>query len=109
MRTWDDLSDNEKILVKRCVEAMLRMGVTQIVFEKVDKTIRVADATLQQRAITEAIGDIGFKKEMEPTKPRAESIEACRFFEVGKDQWRSFSMKNLISIGGNKVEDLIRI
>lgn len=109
MRTWNDLSDAEKIIVKRCVEAMLRMGETQIVFEKADTSIRVAEATLQYRIITENIGDDGYKKEMEPTKPRAESIESCRFFETDKKQWRSFSMKNLISIGGNKIQDLIRI
>ena len=111
MKVWEDLTVNEKTLVKRAVEAMLRMGETQVIFEKKDGTMRVAQSTLQGRVISEKIGDEGLQKEINPAKPRRESIESCRFFELtdGKNQWRSFSMDKLISIGGNKIADLIRI
>lgn len=109
MRKWEDLTDNEKVIVKRCVEAILRLGNHQVVFEKVDGTIRVANATLQDRLITEEIGKAGLEKETKPTTIRRESFESCRFFEVGTGDWRSFQLKKLISIGSLKIEDLIRI
>lgn len=109
MRKWSDLSGNEKIIVKRCIEALLRMNDCQIVFEKVDGEIRVANATLKERLISEKIGPDGYDKEMKPSKPRTESFESCRFFEIDKNQWRSFKLDSLISIAGNKIEDLIRI
>lgn len=111
MKTWNDLTVTEKTLVKRAVEAMLRMGETQIIFEKKDNTMRVAQATLQARIITDKIGADGYDKEVNPKTPRRESIESCRFFETTEDknQWRSFSMDKLISIGGNKISDLIKI
>lgn len=107
--SFDNLTDNEKMIVKRCIEAMLRLGEHQIVFKKVDNTIRVAQATLRPAIITESIGKEGYDKEMNPAKPRTESFEACRFFEVDKGQWRSFKMDSLISIDGIQLVDLITI
>ncbi|ADM79902.1 hypothetical protein phiAS5_ORF0059 [Aeromonas phage phiAS5] len=109
MRKWEDLAEGEKVIVKRCVEAILRMGEHQVVFEKVDGTIRVANATLQPKIITEEIGKEGFEKETKPATIRRESFESCRFFEVGSGNWRSFQLQKLISIGTLKIEDLIRI
>lgn len=109
MRKFSELTDNEKVIVKRCVEAILRMGQHQVVFEKVDNTIRVAQATLQEKIITDEIGKVLLEKETKPAVVRRESLESCRFFEVGTGAWRSFQMQRLISIGSMKIEDLIRI
>ncbi|QIW87050.1 tail fibers protein [Aeromonas phage Ahp1_CNU-2021] len=109
MRKYSDLTANEQVIVKRCMEAILRLGEHEIVFEKVDGSIRVAKATLRPQVITEAVGKAEYDKEVNPAKPRAESIVSCRFFEVDAKQWRSFKMENLIAVAGNKIEDLIRI
>ncbi|AUE22799.1 hypothetical protein Ah1_00281 [Aeromonas phage Ah1] len=109
MRKWEDLTENEKVIVKRCVEAILRLGEHQVVFEKVDGSIRVAQASLNERLITTELGKELFEKEVKPSVVRRESFESCRFYEVGTKEWRSFQLKKLISIGSLKIEDLIRI
>lgn len=108
-KTFSELTDQEKVTVKRSIEAILRFGVHQVVFKKVDGTIRVAEATLRPVVITEELGQSGYDKEMNPAKPRSESFESCRFFEVGTGQWRSFKLDSLISIGGIQIHELITL
>lgn len=108
MRKWEDLTESEKVIVKRCVEAILRLGEHQVVFEKTDNSIRVAQATLNEKLIVNETNKELFEKETKPAVIRRESFEACRFYEVGNG-WRSFQLQRLISIGSLKVQDLIRI
>ncbi|MGL6229369.1 MAG: SH3 beta-barrel fold-containing protein [Culicoidibacterales bacterium] len=99
----------EKLVTKRALEACLRLGKQEITFFKADGTVRVAQATLRGTIITESIGVESSNKEFKPAKPRAESLEQCRFFDTDINQFRSFSIRNLISVGGIPMTDLITI
>lgn len=101
------LTKNELTLYKRALQAILRTGEVQIVFEKVDGSVTVRKGTLQNRLI-EANAKEVLTTETNGQAKRAENMESIRFFDLDKNEFRTFRMDNLVSLGGNKPEDLIK-
>lgn len=103
----NSLTKNELTLYKRALQAILRTGEVQIVFEKVNGEVTVRSGTLQSRLITERAPVVLTTEENGQTK-RAENMESIRFFDLEKNEFRTFRMDNLVSVGGCKPEDLIK-
>ena len=103
----NSLTKNELTLYKRALQAILRTGEVQIVFEKVDGSVTVRRGTLQSRMITENAPEV-LKTETNGQAKRAENMESVRFFDLEINEFRTFKMDNLVSLGGNKPEDLIK-
>lgn len=103
----NSLTKNELTLYKRALQAILRTGEVQIVFEKVDGSVTVRRGTLQSRMITENAPAV-LKTETDGQAKRAENMESIRFFDLDINEFRTFRMDNLVSLGGNKPEDLIK-
>lgn len=101
------LSVNELVLFKRGVQAILRTGEMQIVFEKLNGEITVRRGTLKPLLIEAAVPSAD-KKENDFQKARKENMESIRFFDLDKNAWRTLVLNNLISVGGSKPEDLIK-
>lgn len=101
------LTKNELTLYKRALQAILRTGEIQVVFEKVDGSVTVRSGTLQSRLITERAPAV-LTTETTGQAKRAENMESIRFFDLEKNEFRTFRMDNLVSLGGNKPEDLIK-
>ncbi|AIA64836.1 hypothetical protein AVV44_gp037 [Cronobacter phage S13] len=103
----NSLTKNELTLYKRALQAILRTGEVQIVFEKVDGSVTVRRGTLQSRLITEKAPDV-LTTETKGQEKRAENMESVRFFDLDINEFRTFRMDDLVSLGGNKPEDLIK-
>lgn len=101
------LTKNELTLYKRALQAILRTGNVQIVFEKVDGSVTVRQGTLQSRLISEKAPAVLTTEENGQAK-RAENMESVRFFDLDINEFRTFRMDKLVSLGGNKPEDLIK-
>ncbi|QHJ78826.1 MAG: hypothetical protein [Caudoviricetes sp.] len=102
-----ELTKNELTLYKRALQAILRTGPVQIVFEKVNGEVTVRNGTLQTRLI-ERHDPETFKTEFNGQAKRAENMESVRFFDLDKGEFRTFKMDMLVSLGGSKPEDLIK-
>lgn len=101
------LTKNELTLYKRALQAILRTGEVQIVFEKVDGSVTVRQGTLQNRLI-ETLAKDTLKTETKGQEKRAENMQSVRYFDLSVNEFRTFRMDNLVSLGGNKPEDLIK-
>lgn len=103
----NQLTKNELTLYKRALQAILRTGEVQIVFEKVNGEVSVRRGTLQSRLISEQAPAV-LTTENNGQVKRAENMESVRFFDIDKGEFRTFKMDNLVSLGGCKPEDLIK-
>ena len=109
IKSYTDLTEEEKLITKRAIEACLRIGTSVISFYKANGEVRIAQATLRSSTISEALDDTAVQKEFKPVNPKAESLEQCRFFDTDINEFRAFSIKNLISINGIQLSDLVTI
>lgn len=101
------LTKNELTLYKRALQAILRTGEIQIIFEKVNGEVTVRRGTLMNRIIETHAKDV-LTTETKGQEKRVESMESLRFFDLDKNEFRTFRLDNLVSLGGNKPEDLIK-
>ena len=67
---------------------MLRIGPSTITFTKADGTDRVMKCTLEE----DKLPKVELK---EGAKPRKESTTSMRVFDLEKNEWRSFTIKNV--------------
>jgi hypothetical protein len=68
---------------------LLQRGVVEVNFTKVDGTPRKLTCTLQESVLPEA---------KEDAKPRAESQEALRVWDISINEWRSFRLDSINSV-----------
>ena len=76
---------------------LLRQGIVEVEFTKVNGEYRVMPCTLNEHLIPPA--PVKELKEGElPKPPRKESPEVIRVFCIDKQEWRSFRIDSVISI-----------
>ena len=83
--SWVD-SDWEKF--SEWLKGMLYIGPATVTFTKTDGTERVMECTLE----TDKLPKVEIK---EGAKPRKESTTSMRVFDLEKNEWRSFTLKNV--------------
>ncbi|VUF55885.1 Phage tail fibers [Escherichia phage T4_ev151] len=97
------LTTEQKVAIREILKTKLSMGVSNVVFEKSDGTIRIMKGTR----------DADFMPTMQTGKltesTRKESTDMIPVFDVELGAWRGFSIDKLISVNGMKVEHLLQI
>lgn len=83
--SWVD-SDWEKF--SEWLKGMLHVGPATVTFTKADGTERVMECTLE----ADKLPKVEIK---EGAKPRKESTTSLRVFDLEKNEWRSFTIKNV--------------
>lgn len=96
------LTTEQKVAIREILKTKLSMGVSNVVFEKSDGTIRAMKGTR----------DADFMPTMQTGKltesTRKESTDMVPVFDVELGEWRGFSIDKLISVNGMKVEHLLQ-
>lgn len=103
------LTTDQKVALREILKTKLAMGVTALVFEKADGTIRTMKATRDKDVIVSMTDYAMYESYLNPKKPRKESTDMVPAFDTEIAQWRGFSIDKLISINGMKVEHLIQM
>lgn len=77
---------------------LLQNGVVEVNFTKADGTERKMTCTLQESVLPVA-------ETKENDKPRTESQEALRVWDISINEWRSFRLDSIISVfkGGEQI------
>lgn len=96
MINWTDsnnlleIDDRVEPLLHQWLKDMLSVTEATITFTKVDGTERVMKCTLEPAKLPPVVIN-------EDAKPRkqSESTKALRVFDVEKNEWRSFTIKNV--------------
>ena len=102
------LTIEQKIALREILKTKLAMGVSEVVFEKADGTIRTMSATRDKAVVTTLVGAEVFESYVSPAKPRKESTDMIPAFDATIKAWRGFSIDKLISVNGMKVEHLLQ-
>lgn len=105
-----ELKLDQLIPLKAITKSILLNGVVEVVFEKVDGSIRVLQSTLNTAKISSVTGIAPDTEHTKEDKPkRKESNEVVSVFEVNEKAWKSFKLDKLISINTVKVEDIVKL
>ena len=83
-----DLSGQDLDFLKSEVKNLLHLGPQLVEFKKADGSIRVMNCTLE----ADKLPKVELK---EGAKPRKESTTSMRVFDLEKNEWRSFTIKNV--------------
>lgn len=102
------LTIDQKIALREVLKTKLSMGISDIVFEKADGTIRTMKGTRDKDVVANLVGEEVFESYINPSKPRKESTDMVPTFDAVIKQWRGFSIDKLISVNGMKVEHLLQ-
>lgn len=98
------LTEDQKVQIRETLKPILARGESQIVFEKVDGTIRslrcTRDTDIIPSDLVESEGSQVHRKE---------SIEALPVWDTESHGWRSFKLDSLVSINGVKAEHLVKM
>ncbi|ARB06005.1 gp31.1 conserved hypothetical protein [Yersinia phage phiR1-RT] len=100
------LSVEQKIAIRELSKTILADGISEVVFEKKDGSIRVMKSTRDKTVISGLVGESVYESYINPEKPRAESVDMIPVFDVEAKAWRGFSLDKLISINSTKIETL---
>ena len=93
---YNDLTVEGREVFKSSVIQILKSGVVDLTFEKVDGTKRTGKATLDP-VLVESV--IGRPEEAKPdSKPRKENPDVVRFFDVDKGEFRTFKLEKLVTL-----------
>lgn len=102
------LTDEQKIALREVLKTKLAMGVSEVVFEKADGTIRTMKASRDRDVISGLVDPAIYESYVNPAKPRKESVDMVPTFDTEIKQWRGFSIDKLISFNGMKFEHLVK-
>ncbi|WKC55788.1 hypothetical protein R31_68 [Klebsiella phage R3_1] len=102
------LTTEQKIALREVLKVKLSMGVSAIVFEKADGTIRTMKGTRDKDVVSSLVGAEIYESYVNPAKPRKESTGMVPLFDTELKQWRGFSIDKLISVNGMKAEHLLQ-
>lgn len=102
------LTVEQKIALREVLKTKLAMGVSDIVFEKADGTIRTMKASRDKDVISKLVPIEIYENYVSPAKPRKEATDMVPAFDTEIKQWRGFSIDKLISVNGMKVEHLLQ-
>lgn len=102
------LTTEQKIALREVLKVKLSMGVSAVVFEKADGTIRTMKGTRDKDVVSSLVGAEIYENYVNPAKPRKESTDMVPLFDTELKQWRGFSIDKLISVNGMKAEHLLQ-
>ena len=102
------LTTDQKIALREVLKVKLSMGVSAIVFEKADGTIRTMKGTRDKDVVSSLVGAEIYESYVNPSKPRKESTDMVPLFDTELKQWRGFSIDKLLSVNGMKAEHLLQ-
>lgn len=102
------LTIEQKIALREILKTKLAMGVSQIVFEKANGTIRSMKGTRDKDVISSLASAEIYENYVNPAKPRSESVDMVPLFDTEIKEWRGFSINQLISVNGMKVSHLLQ-
>lgn len=102
------LTTDQKIALREVLKVKLSMGVSAVVFEKADGTIRTMKGTRDKDVVSSLVGAEIYENYVNPSKPRKESTDMVPLFDTELKQWRGFSIDKLISVNGMKAEHLLQ-
>lgn len=94
------LNETQKVSIRELLKTKLSTGVTDIVFEKADGTIRVIKGTRDKDFLPARVGSEVVRKE---------SVDMVPLFDTEINDWRAFSIDKLISVNGVKVEHIVKL
>lgn len=94
------LNETQKVSIRELLKTKLSTGVTDIVFEKADGTIRVIKGTRDKDLLPSRVGSEVIRKE---------SVDMVPLFDTEINDWRAFSIDKLISVNGVKVEHIVKL
>lgn len=98
------LTEAEKVQIRDTLKPILARGESQVVFEKVDGTIRSLRCTRDYDIIpSDLVESVGSQVS------RKESTEAIPVWDTEKHAWRSFKLDSIVSVNGVKVEHLLKL
>lgn len=96
MINWTDpnnlieIDDRVEPMLYKWLNDMLKVTEATITFTKVDGTERVMKCTLE----AEKLPPVVIKEDAKPRKETT-STKALRVFDIEKQEWRSFTIKNI--------------
>lgn len=96
MINWTDpnnlveIDDRVEPMLHEWLKTMLAVTEATVTFTKVDGTERVMKCTLQ----ADKLPPVVVKENAKPRK-ETESTKALRVFDIEKQEWRSFTIKNI--------------
>ncbi|QDB71872.1 hypothetical protein HWC54_gp200 [Klebsiella phage Marfa] len=102
------LTTDQKIALREVLKVKLSMGISDVVFEKADGTIRTMKGTRDKDVVSSLVGAEIYESYVNPSKPRKESTDMVPLFDTELKQWRGFSIDKLISVNGMKAEHLLQ-
>lgn len=102
------LTTEQKIALREVLKVKLSMGVSAVVFEKADGTIRTMKGTRDKDVVSSLAGAEIYESYVNPAKPRKEATDMVPLFDTELKQWRGFSIDKLISVNGMKAEHLLQ-
>ncbi|QOI66423.1 tail fiber protein [Erwinia phage FBB1] len=94
------LNETQKVSIRELLKTKLSTGVTDIVFEKADGTVRVIKGTRDKDLLPARVGSEVVRKE---------SVDMVPLFDTEINDWRAFSIDKLISVNGVKVEHIVKL
>ena len=99
MINWTDtnnlieITDTDEPMLHKWLKDILSVTEVTITFTKVDGTERVMKCTLEANKLPPVV----IKEDAKPRK-QTDSTKALRVFDVEKQEWRSFNIKNIKKI-----------
>lgn len=99
MINWTDsnnlltIDDRVEPMLHEWLKGILKVTEATITFTKVDGTERVMKCTLEESKLPV----VELKEDAKPRKV-SDSTKALRVFDIEKNEWRSFTIKNITRI-----------
>lgn len=96
MINWTDpnnlaiIDDRVEPMLHEWLKSVLSMTEAKVTFTKVDGTERVMKCTLEASKLPV----VELKEDAKPRK-QSDSTKALRVFDLDKNEWRSFTIKNI--------------
>jgi hypothetical protein len=90
-KNWKEIYETNPETAKKLLHVFLLLGSVRVVFKKVNGDIRDMLCTINPK-------DLPPVTEEKELKQRKDNGEACRAFDVNKQEWRSFRYENVLQI-----------
>jgi hypothetical protein len=85
-----EIDDRVEPMLHKWLKDMLSVTEAKITFTKVDGTERIMKCTLEANKLPPVV----IKEDAKPRK-QSDSTKALRVFDTEKQEWRSFTIKNI--------------
>jgi hypothetical protein len=85
-----EIDDRVEPMLHKWLKSMLSVTEAKVTFTKVDGTERVMKCTLEAAKLPPVV----IKEDAKPRKETT-STKALRVFDIEKQEWRSFTIKNI--------------